>query len=462
MTDFDLVVRGRIVLADDTIEEGYLAIANGRISRIGRDAPPSAKDLMDCRGQWIMPGVVDGQVHTGSQRDKEGLGRGSQAAAAGGVTTIVDMPYDDPEPVFDANILNRKIQHVERESHVDVALYGTIRPDKGLDAIPALVEAGVCAFKFSTFEASRTRFPRISDDTLMEAFSLIRPSGLACGVHNQDQELTDKNIKAAIATGNVDWAAWGRANCALVENLATARIYEIGAQTGARAHVVHCSQPRGFELCKMYKRAGHSASIETCVQYLMLNEEEHMRRFGAKTKIYPPIRPRRTVEALWTYIASGDCDFVSSDHVSWGLERKQNPNIFENASGAPGLETLLPAFWTGCEQRGLSCSTVATLLSSGPAKHFLIDGQKGSLRVGSDADIVVLEPGRFVHDPARSLSAASWSPFEGQVFTVRVAATLVRGALVWDGTRISNEAGFGQFVRPPKAEWVRRANVAAQ
>nr|BFE98249.1 hypothetical protein GCM10020185_87850 [Pseudomonas brassicacearum subsp. brassicacearum] len=122
-------------------------------------------------------------------------------------------------------------------------------------------------------------------------------------------------------------------------------IYEIGAQTGARAHPVHVSTSRGFELCEMYRKAGHKASIETCIQYLMLNHEEHTRRFGAKTKHYPPIRPKAETEKLWEHIAKGHCTFVSSDHVSWGLERKANPNVFRNSSGGPGLETLLPAFF---------------------------------------------------------------------------------------------------------------------
>ena len=96
----------------------------------------------------------------------------------------------------------------------------------------------------------------------------------------------------------------------------------------------------------MYRRAGHAVSIETCPQYLMLNHEEHTKRFGAKTKHYPPIRPKAETERLWTHIANNDCTFVSSDHVSWGLERKGNPDVFKNSSGGPGLETLLPAFWT--------------------------------------------------------------------------------------------------------------------
>jgi allantoinase len=396
--------------------------------------------------------VVDGQVHAGSQAGQEGLGRASCAAAAGGVTVMVDMPYDDPEPVASRPQLDAKIAEVRRDCHVDVALFGTLNEQHGLQAAAGLIEGGVCAFKFSTFEATPGRFPRVDEDVLHEAFRLIAPSGLACGVHNQMQELTRKNIARLKAAGDTGWDAFLRAHTPLIENLATALIYEIGAETGARAHAVHVSTARGFELCGMYRRAGHQASIETCIQYLMLNHEEHSRRFGARTKHYPPIRPKAEVDLLWTHMARDACTFVSSDHVSWGLERKGDPDIFRNASGGPGLETLLPAFWTGCEEHGLPPSLVVRQLCRNPARHFLLDDRKGSLAVGMDADFVLLRPGRHRFDPSRSLSAVQWSSFEDREFTVKVEATWCRGQQVYDGQAIVNRPGDGRFLQPRRPQ----------
>lgn len=451
MSDFDLVVRGNIVETDRIVQDGWLAVRDGRVAARGKGAAPGAKEVVDARGQWVMPGVLDGQVHSGSQANQEGLGWASRAAAAGGVTTMIEMPYDDPEPVASRPQLDVKIAEIEKECHVDVAAYGTLNDKHGLEAAAGLIEGGVCGFKFSTFEASPGRFPRVEEDTLMEAFRLIAPSGLACGVHNQNQELTRKNIKRMTEAGDTGWDAFLRAHTPLIENLATATIYEIGAETGARAHAVHVSLSRGFEICNMYRRAGHKASIETCVQYLMLNHEEHTKKFGAKTKHYPPIRPKAEVDRLWTHIANNECTFVSSDHVSWGLERKSDPNIFKNASGGPGLEVLLPAFWTGCAEHGISPTMVVKQLCDGPARHFLLDPKKGSLNVGADADIVILKPEKYRYDPSTSLSAVTWSSSEGREFQVKVAATYVRGALAWDGKKIINTKGSGQFVRPNKA-----------
>jgi allantoinase len=448
MPELDLVIVGDVVTSESVLRNGFVGVRGEHIDLVGSGTPPAAKQIRDASGCWIIPGVVDGQVHTGSQgADHEGLKIGSRAAAKGGITTMVEMPYDDPEPVTTVTHFERKRDAIATESHVDVALYATIPPSGDLSAIPGLIERGACAFKFSTFEAHPSRFPRISDGDIYEAFRLLARTGLACGVHNQEQELAQSNIAKLIARGDTGWDAFGRANSPLVEDLATARIYEIGAHTGARAHVVHVSTARGFELCQMYRQAGVKASIETCVQYLLLNEEEHMRRFGARTKHYPPLRPKAEAEKLWTYIANETCDFVSSDHVPWSLDRKAKANIFENNSGGPGLETLLPAFWTGCEAREIPPTIAVRQLCRNPARHFLLEN-KGDLKPSLDADIVVLQKGKYIHDPANSLSAVKWSSFEGYEFSVRVAATFVRGQLVWDGQMITNRAGDGKFQRP--------------
>lgn len=448
MADFDMVVSGNIVDADSVVEHGWLGVRDGKIAARGLGRPPAAAERVDATGQWILPGVVDGQVHAGSQAGQEGLGMASRAAAAGGVTVMVDMPYDDPEPVASRVQLDAKIARIGRDCHVDVALFGTLNAEHGIDAVAGLIDGGVCAFKFSTFEASPRRFPRVDEDDLHQAFLRIAPSGLVCGVHNQMQEMTRKNIRRMVDNNDTGWDAFLRAHPPLVENLATALIYEIGAATGARAHAVHVSTGRGFDICDMYRRAGHHASIETCVQYLMLNHEEHSKRFGAKTKHYPPIRPRAEVELLWRHVARDACSFISSDHVSWGLERKDDADIFKNASGGPGLETLLPALWTGCAERGLPPSLVVRQVCGNPARHFLLDDRKGSLACGADADIVLLSPQRYRYDPANSLSAVRWSAFEGREMLVKVAATYQRGRLVYDGARVVNEPGAGRFLRP--------------
>jgi len=161
---------------------------------------------------------------------------------------MVDMPYDDPEPVASRPQLDAKIAEVERDCHVDVALFGTLNDKHGMQAAAGLIEGGVCAFKFSTFEATPGRFPRVDEDDLYEAFRLIAPSGLVCGVHNQMQELTRKNIKRLIDAGDTGWDAFMRAHTPLIENLATALIYEY-APNRMPAHMRCMCRPRVVSNC---------------------------------------------------------------------------------------------------------------------------------------------------------------------------------------------------------------------
>ena len=449
MSNADLVILGDIVTPERVITDGYVAVSGELIESVGEGAPPPASEKQDFRGCWIIPGVVDGQTHAASQLNQEGLGRASRAAAAGGVTVMVDMPYDDPKAISTREEFERKADEIRRDCHVDVALHATIGEDDGTAEIPGLIEAGAAAFKFSTFEAAPGRFPRIMEDDLEAAFKVIGEAGLACGVHNQMQEMTRRNIARLTEAGDTGWDAFARAHTPLIEDLATVIVYELGARTGARGHVVHCSTSRGFEICEMYRAAGHAASIETCVQYLMINHEEHAEKLGAKVKHYPPMRPKVENELLWQHVAAGRCTFVSSDHVSWGLDRKNDPNIFKNTSGGPGLETLLPAFWTGCEEHGIGPRMAVKMLCDGPADHFLIGDRKGRLVPGHHADIAVLKKEQYEFDPSNSLSAVSWSSFAGRRFNVRVAATYSRGELIWDGAALKNAAGGEKrFLRP--------------
>jgi len=447
MAAFDLVVKGKIVLSDSVIEEGYLAVSDGVIAEVGSGAAPQAKETVDASGKYVLPGAVDGQVHAGSQKPPEGIERSTMAAAAGGVTTIIDMPYDGAGAVFDADKFRAKVAVVEKEAHVDVGLFGTMRKENGVKDIPGMIEAGACAFKFSTYESDPNRFPRIKPIDMLEAFKVLAAAGIGGGVHNENQEMVDFLIEKLQAEGKTGPEAHGMSRPPIAEALAMAEIYELGAEAGSRVHVVHCSIPRGIEITESYKKRGVKATVEVCVHYLFLDEDD-VKRVGAFGKINPPIRSREMVEAMWGHVAAGHIDFVSTDHSPWPREVKSNPNIFKNASGAPGLESFIPAMFTGCEDHGLPISTVAKLLSEGPAKYFLLYPKKGVLAKGSDADFAIVEPGRYVFDAKKTVTVADWSPFDGKTFNCRIAATYLRGKKVWDGETVLSKAGDGKFLRP--------------
>ena len=447
MAIYDLVILGNIVTAEKVIENGYVAVSDGKIADLGTEFTGKSDQIVDARGQWVFPGTIDGQVHTGSQADREGLSIGTRAAAAGGVTTIVDMPYDASAPVTTAERFNQKAQLANETAHVDVALYGTIAKYDGMDELLPMIEAGACGFKVSQYETDPNRFARIAPYDMLEAFSIVAPSGLACGVHNENQEVVDHHVEKIKKSGNDHFTAYGMSRPPLSETLAINEVYEIGVESGCRAHVVHCSLDRGFEICESFKSLGYTSSIETCVQYLVFTEED-MEQLGAKIKQGPPIRKAPQREKLWQRVAKGHVDFVSSDHVAWSIDRKSKPDMLANASGMPGLETLLPAFYTGCVERNLPMTTVAKLLSENVAKHFCLFPQKGVIAEGSDADFAIVDPTPYLYDESKQHGASEWSPFHGREMAGRVVSTFVRGQQVWDGESVLAKPGDGKFVRP--------------
>jgi allantoinase len=450
MSDFDLVLAGTVVLPDRIIQNGFVGVRDGKIALVGEGTAPAARERHELGNALILPGAIDAQTHSLSQKDQEDFIWSTRSAAAGGVTTIVDMPYDEGNLVCSAEAVRKKVAHAERQARVDFALYGTIKPEEGAARIPEQVEAGVAAFKFSTFGTDPVRFPRIPPALLEECFAAIAPTGLTAGVHNEDDEAVRAAIAKVKALGITDFRAHAMSRPQLTELLASLQIYETGAQTGCPAHVVHCSLGRGYEIARSYRDQGFAATIECCIHYLVLDEENDVKRLGGKAKINPPIRPRAEVEKLWDHVRQGNVTLVSTDHVSWSENRKNNPDMLANASGVPGLEVMVPLFVKGALERDIPLTWAAKLMAHNPAQHFRL-GQKGALEVGKDADIAVLFDRPQRYDAAASgHNVIDWSPYNGIELPWTVGLTYLRGQQVFDGTGVA-EPGTGRFVRPEAA-----------
>jgi allantoinase len=447
MSDFDLVIAGTVVLPTLIIERGYVAVRDGKVVHVGEGAAPHGHERHDFGKALILPGAIDAQVHSLSQKDQEDFIWSTRSAAAGGVTTIVDMPYDEGNVVNSAEAVRKKVEHASPQARVDFVLYGTIDPAEGATRIAEQAEAGVAAFKFSTFGTHPTRFPRINPPLLAEAFAEVAKTGLTAGVHNEDDEFVRSAVEKVKAAGITDWRAHAMSRPPLTELLATLQVYETGVATGAAAHIVHCSLSRGYDIAADYRARGFHASIECCIHYLVLDEENDVRRLGGKAKINPPIRPRAEVEKLWKQVAAGNVTLVSTDHVSWSEDRKTNPDMLANASGVPGLEAMVPLFVKGALERNIPLTWAARLMAANPAKHFKLR-DKGALEAGKDADITVLVNSPQVYDAARSgHNVVGWSPYNGIELPWTVAGTWLRGKQVSDGTNVA-EPGTGRWVRP--------------
>jgi allantoinase len=465
-TDFDLVVSGKVVLTDRILDEGWVAVRDGKIAAIGIGGigkAPGAKERHDFKGCLVLPGAIDSQTHSKSQKDQEDFIWSTRSAAAGGVTTIVDMPYDDGLLICTAERLKQKADEAKAQARVDFALYGTSHPNDGASHIDEMVEAGAAAFKFSTFGTHPERFPRIPPHTMYECFSAIAKHGLIGGVHNENDEAVRAYVARVKEQGITDYTAQGLSRPPLTETLAIAEVYEIGVASGCSAHIVHCSLERGYELCQSYRTQGFDTTIEACIHYLVLDEENHVRKLVGKGKVNPPIRPRKEVEALWQHLAKGNITVVSTDHVSWSEDRKNKPDMLENSSGAPGLEVLYALLLKGLEERGLSLTWAPRLLAANPARLFRIDHLKGALELGRDADIAVLKPERHkYHAGTSGHNVISWSPYEGMELPYKIVATFLRGREVFDGGKQVAEPGTGEFIRPRTASQIMSAERAKQ
>ncbi len=374
-------------------------------------------------------------VHTRSYAG-EGIELCSRAAAAGGVTTIVDMPYDAAGPVDSLAGLQAKISDVEREAHVDVALWATVPPRGPVDQVQALVDAGAAAFKLSTFETHPTRFPRIPDGQMLTAFAAIAAAGGLAGVHAENDEIVRAGIEFERAAGHAgDPLAHARSRPPVAEHEAIARCLELARTTGVRLHVCHVSTPRGVALIAGARADGLDVSAETCPHYLLLDESA-LRHRGGEAKINPPLRRRS--------LPPDGLDLISSDHVGWPLERKLGPDIFALASGAPGVELIVPLV-----HDALGPAALTRLVSEAPARRFGLWPRKGNLSPGADADVLVLDPElEWEVDPATLVTPAGWSPYAGRRLRGRVIAAFSRGVQVWDGEHAGavSGAGHGRFV----------------
>lgn len=445
---YDLAVTGNIFLGHSTIKNGTILVDGEQISSISNESEGfKAKTLINGANNWVMPGAIDSHVHSLSYPG-EGFANSTRSACAGGVTTIIDMPLEPPAGIANPEAFRKKIELVEAESYIDVALLGSVKNDT-LDTIPDLKKAGACGFKLSLFDTDPDRFPRIHDGNLLDAFSLIKKTELTAGIHAENDEIIKRLIEKYMKEGKT----YPRAHCEtrpeVSETESVLRGLEIARAVGVRFHLYHLSCARSIDLARYYMNEGCRVTLETCPHYLVFSEED-MDRLGAKLRINPPVRKITESDRLWDKLRRGEIDCVSSDHAPWPIEQKKQPSIFENACGAPGVETLLPLlFGEGIAKKRISIFTFARVLMENPAKIFGLFPRKGVLSPGSDADIVIVAPLEEWTIKSKNMrTSAQWTPYEDMVIQGKVETTIVRGNIVFHKGKIVGEMGHGKFIKP--------------
>ena len=447
----ELYLRSGRVVTEHGVYQGGVVVSEGRIEQLVYGDPAiRADDVIDCTGKLILPGLIDAHVHFSEpgRGHWEGWRTGTMAAAAGGITTVIEMPLNASPPTIDRAALAAKQSVAARDALVDYALWGGLVTDN-LGQIDELHAEGVIGFK-AFLSSSGSDFARIDDDLLYAGLLRAQQLGTLVGVHAENEWVTRHLGTRLQAAGRRDRRAWGEARPPVAELEAIRRALFWAEATGGRLHVVHVSLAEGIKAIAAAKTAGVAATAETCPHYLLFDEDD-FDRIGPTAKCAPPLRARREVEALWRCVLAGQVDIIASDHSPclWEEKERGEHDVWAAWGGISGLQTLLPALLTeGVHRRGLDLPALVRMTAANPARIFGLYPRKGSLLPGADADLVVVDPAReWTLTATQLLYKNQHSAFVGYPFRGRVQQTWVRGAPVYREDEIVASPGSGQLLR---------------
>ena len=426
-TRFDLVLRGDRVFGEDGFAPREVGIRDGRIAAIApRGAGLLGEEVVELApDETLLPGLVDAHVHVNEpgRTEWEGFASATRAAAAGGVTTILDMPLNSVPSTVNSPALEYKQLFAERNAFVDVGFWAGAVPGN-LPEMRSLHEDGVFGFKGFLLHSGVDEFPPLTPDELEAALAETASCGSLMIVHAEDAETIDSAPQPEGAT----YESFLRSRPRDAENLAIAAVIERTRRTGGRSHILHLSSSDALGMIAAAKREGLDISVETCPHYLTLTAEE-VPDGATDFKCCPPVRERDNRELLWQGLVDGTIDYIASDHSPSTLELKDLPDgDFAVAwGGVSSLQLGLSLIWTEARRRGNGLGQVVRWMSTQPAQRAGLDA-KGDLRVGLDADLAVFaEDETYVVDASALHHRHPITPYEGRELSGRVRRTYLRG-----------------------------------
>lgn len=455
----DLAIVGGQVVTGAGSFPADIGVTGGRITLLaGRGELPDARETIDAAGRLVLPGAIDSHFHcrAPANPEREDFASGTRGAAAGGVTTILEMPISAP-PTTNGAVLAHRRSFAERDAYVDFGFYSSMA---SLD--PADVDSGLAegAIAFKAFlqevpvgrEAEFTGICLYHHDDILKSMELVRPTGTPAVYHAEDYEtytLLEQRLRAA---GRTDVAAHWESRPDYVEAISVSTLLLLAEATGTHIHLPHISSAVTVSLIRDARRRGVPVTAETCPQYLALNQDT-IRAHGPFAKCNPPLKTPADQAALWEGLADGTIDTVATDHSPFTVADKEPgwQDIWAAPPGFPGVDILTPFMLTAALDGRLTLERAVELITSAPAEIFNLSPSKGTIAPGSDADIVIYDPeGRAPVDPSIWQSRArvighAWAGYE---LAGHVERTIVRGRTVFVDGVITGEAGYGKAVRP--------------
>lgn len=447
-----LLIRGGELVDELSVRRADLLIEDGRVSAVlAGDHERKADRVVDASGLHVLPGVVDAHVHFNEpgRTNWEGFVTGTTAAAAGGITTVCDMPLNCHPPTLDGRALGLKRAAIVEHAVVDYALWGGVVPGS-IEHATELQQGGVVGVKAFLCDSGLAEYPHLDEFGLVDAMhhcATLRPP-LLLALHAEDAAETQRLGQTARKAGRASALAWAASRPPETEVAAVRAALNAVADSGARVHFVHISTAAAARLIAAARADGQDVSVETCPHYLLLDEAD-LDRLGAFGKCAPPLRSRAEVNDLWEALLDGTIDWVASDHSPCPPDLKQTDDIWSAWGGLAGIQTLLPALLSeGVHSREMSLPKLVSLTAGTPARRLGLYPRKGVLDPGSDADLVLVDLEReWRLQPSDLRTRWPISPFIGRTFRGRVVATYVRGTQVWSDGQLCVAPGFGQPAR---------------
>jgi allantoinase len=462
------------VVIAGSVRPATVWLEGGRIVAVEpwEDAP-AGPGVLDAGDLVVLPGLVDVHVHVNEpgRTEWEGFETATRAAAAGGVTTLVDMPLNAIPATTTAAALATKRTAAGGRCRVDVGFWGGLVPANtdggGLGEVAALIDAGVLGFKAFLVDSGVEEFPAATLDGLRRAATRLAAAGVPLLVHAEDPGVIARCAQATPRDGAAtrSYAAYLASRPPEAEVEAIRGLLEIcrgQRETGGpplRLHVVHLSTAAALPLLDAARRDGLAVTVETCPHYLTFAAEE-IPDGATEHKCAPPIRGAAEREALWRALVAGAIDLVASDHSPCppAMKARGGGGFFDCWGGIASLQLLLPAVWTGARARGASASDLARWLSERPAALAGLAGRKGAIAAGRDADLVIWDPeASFEVEPARLEHRHPVTPYARRRLDGVVRATLVRGELVYDARDGRAGDAGEQFPGAPRGELLARS-----
>ncbi|WP_078552493.1 allantoinase AllB [Bacillus alkalicellulosilyticus] len=449
-----LLIKNGIVLVDDSLKNAQISVNGGVVTDISPHKQDESRftKVIDATDSYVLPGFIDTHVHFNDpgREEWEGFLTGSQAAAAGGITSVFDMPLNSSPAVVDVSILEKKRNHVQTKAFIDYGFWGGITSEniEKEETLIKMKESGVAGFKAFLSESGIDDFPCLPKSKLKKAMQICKKLGKVLALHAEDNELIKANTDILKESKRVDREAFLESRPLCAEDEAIEHALQIVKEVEAMVHFVHVSSPTAIQKIFEMKEQGFNVSAEVCPHYLLFTDDDFRRR-GPLLKCAPPLRNRKVVEELWQCIQNGWVDLIGTDHSPclFSMKHDGEKDIWKAWGGIQGIQFGFAFFVSEALKREIPLTDITSLLSTNAAQRFGLKNKKGRIAIGTDADFTIFNKQlKKVVTKSDILTKNKYSPYEGMKMKGMITATIVRGRVIYQDGEIRASKAEGREV----------------